>query len=130
MQPRHPPDDDRRPGPRDIKDQQGASDGEYQGSQPSIPAPTDEQDGCYKQRGQAAEPTSQRAAMENGPDNKRGRPCSLLRSPATDPVVTESFQAWQGLPILLATGCLLAGDDVVNMTNGKALYLHVPPPSI
>ena len=47
-----------------------------------------------------------------------------------DPILAESPQAWQGLPVLLAVRGSLAGDDVIEMADGKTLDIDVALPGV
>lgn len=51
--------------------------------------------------------------------------CTSTRVPLPlDPVLAEGFQPRKGFPVFGTTRCFIAGDDVINMTHRKALYIH------
>ena len=47
-----------------------------------------------------------------------------------DPIFTESPQARQGLPVLLAVCGSLAGNDIIEMADGKTLDIDVALPGV
>src|SRR5439155_23716704 len=49
-------------------------------------------------------------------------------SSLAEPILTERSQAGQRFLVFLAIGRRLAGDDIVDVTDGKPFYLHVPLP--
>ena len=48
----------------------------------------------------------------------------------TQPVLTERSKPWKRLPILGATGSLLARDYVVDVAHREPLHIDVPRPSL
>lgn len=46
------------------------------------------------------------------------------------PILAERPEPRQRFAVLLPVGCGFAGDDVVNVADGKAFLFHPPPPRV